>query len=452
MVATNYPWVLPSVPPLARLGILGVFIGVLFYVPNLFQPAPPPAEAIAAAEPTIVVPTLDRDVLATAKDATREQRLLFETEPLRHLLGQAINVVPSVAVALGMPEQPVPLATLRANPEEWRGRWLWYRGELEELTGPREGHPVKGYSIYEATVKLAGDDRVLATFSLPPGSEVHRGGIVRVEGYLMKLRDTTYPSNITGAPMLVGRLIQRDYEEWPPVSSLDPNVYSGLDESCYPGTKAWHTIAEDQGVPLWHIAAFVRGTANLRTFAEWRQIGTLNANETYPILQADKLARGTPLRILGTLVKVNTIAADPNPAGIKFWTVAYVQVRDFGGRLIPIWVPKQLENVPLWSGLEVRAHYYRWFAYEGLQGDRFRVPLFVAADLQPFQLDAGRTMRELGVAIGSLATAMMLLFWWSQRRSSKNSVLHGQQMDERRRRRRERSKQATDSVPSQPST
>ena len=451
MLATNNPRLLPPIPPLARLAILGVFLGILFYVPNLFQPAPPPAEAIAAAEPAVVVPTLDSGVLATAKDATREQRLLLEAEPLRHLLGEAINVGPSVAVALGMPDQPVPLATVRSNPDEWRGRWLWYRGELEELTGPREGHPVKGYSIYEATVKLAGGDRVFAAFSLPPSPEVHRGGIVRVEGYLMKLRDTTYPGNVTAAPMLVGRLIQRDYEQWEPVSSLDPKVYTDLDESCYPGTKAWHTIDEDQGLPLWHMGAFVRDTANQRSFAEWRKIGTLNANETYPQLQADKLARGAPLRILGTLIKANTIAADPNPAGIKFWTVAYVQVRDFGGRLIPIWVPKRLENVPLWSGLEVRAHYYRWFAYEGLQGDRFRVPLFVAADLQPFQLDTGRTMRELGMAIGSIATVMMLLFWWSQRRSSKDSVVHSQQMDERRRRRRERSKLATESGPGSPS-
>ena len=117
MLATNNPRLLPPIPPLARLAILGVFLGILFYVPNLFQPAPPPAEAIAAAEPAVVVPTLDSDVLATAKDATREQRLLLEAEPLRHLLGEAINVGPSVAVALGMPDQPVPLATVQVCPE-----------------------------------------------------------------------------------------------------------------------------------------------------------------------------------------------------------------------------------------------------------------------------------------------------------------------------------------------
>jgi hypothetical protein len=437
MLASQSPRLLPKMPPIVRLLMLGVFFGILFYMFAFQQTATTVAPDTDVPEVRVIVPTLDRDVLGGAKDGTREQRLLLETEPLRHLLGEAINVVPAVAAALGSPDQPIPLAELRADPAGFRGRWLWYEGELVDLTGPREGHPVKGYSIYEATVKLASGDHVFAAFSLPPAPEVHRGGFVRVEGYLLKLRDTTYPSDITNAPMLVGRQIQRDYADWSPITEIDPRLFDGIDESCYPGTKAWHTIDEDQGIPLWHVAAFARDTSKQRTLADWRKIGTLNYAEVYPRLQANNLVRGEPMRLLGTLVKCTTIAADPNPAGVKFWTAAYVQVHDFRGLLFPVWIPKRIE-LPLNTGLEVRAHYYRLFAYEGLQGDRFKVPLFVAADLDVFHLDTGKAMREIGFGIGSIATVMIVLFWWAQRRASKDSAAHDRQMDERRRRRRER--------------
>lgn len=450
MVASHFPRLLPPIPPVVRLLMLGCFIGVLIYVPVFFQPPLPPAAKVILEPTRVAVPTLDAQILAQVKDSTREERLLVEPEPFRHLLSTAINVVPAVAVSLGMPETEVPIAELHKDPSAWRGKWLWFKGELEDLNGPRDGHPEKGFSIYEATVKLPSGDRVLAAFSLPPGDAVHRGSIVRIEGYLMKMRDTTYPNDITQAPMLVGRLIQHDYIDWEPVKTFNPELFANLDESCWPGTHAWFTVDEDQNTPLWHIAAFARDTTNDRSFEEWRKIGTLNEPEIMPVLRANKLEHGTPLRLLGTVVKMQTIAADANPAGIKFWTVAYVQVRDFGGHLIPVWIPKRTAELKFNTPVEVLGYYYRWFAYEGLQGDRYRVPLFVAADLKEFEVDPSHAMREVGLGLGVLATAMITMFWWVQRSASKQSVQHDRDMDARRRRRREKRALQASANPSHP--
>jgi hypothetical protein len=427
-------------PPAARFGAIAIFLAMLVYVVAFWQPASAPEAETDAPETTVAVPVLDHELLAKAKDDTREARLRIDREPLQHLLGQAIDVVPSVADALGMPNEPVPLEELRARPGDWRGRWLWYKGILEDVRGPQDGHPVPGYSIYEATVRLASGDAVLAAFSLAPTADVQRGGIVRVEGYLLKLQDAVYPQEITQAPYIVGRVIQRDYEEWGPVTELDPKRLEGLDDGervPAPGSLPWRTIDEDQTEALWHLAAFARDTAKQRTPAEWRAIGTLNHAEIYEPLVQGKVARGAPLRVLGTLVKRTTIAAPTNPAGIKHWTIAWLQVRDFGGHVIPIWLPRRIE-LPLRAPLEVRAHYYRWFAYEGQQDGRFRVPLFVAAELPVLELsrlgDAG-----LGLTIaGGCALALMLFAWWAQRRTNRQSRLHEQEMDARRRRRRER--------------
>jgi hypothetical protein len=114
-----------------------------------------------------------------------------------------------------------------------------------------------------------------------------------------------------------------------------------------------------------------------------------------------------------------------------------------GGHLVPIWVPKRVRDLPERAQLEVRGYYYRWFAYESQTNDRFRVPLFVAADLDVYDLEVDRTTRTLGLWLGGAFAALMLLLWWSQWRAGKASLAHSRDLDVRRRRRREKAAAST---------
>lgn len=439
MPAPASPRILPPLPPAARFILGGCVVALLVYGMTLLEPPAPKARPDEVPPAAVVpLPELDDKVLAGAHDATREQRLVLEVEPLRHLLAKAIDVGPTVAAALGMPEKPVPVADIRAEPDRFRRRWLWYEGVLEELSGPREGHPIRGYSIHEATVRLADGNRVLAAFSLPPDEAVRVDGWVRIEGFLLKLRDTTYPQAIEMAPMLVGRSIQRDYEDWPPVTRLDQELLAKVDDRSYwPGDTAWHTIEEDQTEALWHLAAYVRDTASTRSLAEWRHTGTLNTHEVHQKLVDHEIPRGTPMRIFGPLIRRTTLVAPTNPAGISTWTVAWVQVREYGGGvLVPIWVPKRVD-IATRAQLEVRGYFYRWYAYETIENERRRVPLFVAADLDVYELEVDKTMRSIGLWLGGLVCLLLGALFWSQRRAARDSLQHSRDMDARRRRRRE---------------
>jgi hypothetical protein len=439
MQAPPPPRLLPPIPPVVKLLVAGVLLAAIVYLGGDWGAAATTTATEHQVEPQVVVPSLDENVLAGVADRTREQRLQLEREPLRHLLRSAIDVGPTVAAALGLPAEPVPLATLREDMARWRGRWIWYEGELVDLAGPREGHPIAGYSIYEATIRLAGGDHAIAAFSIPPDTAIQRGSWVRIDGYLLKLRDTTYPLDVRQAPMLVGRSIQRDYEDWGPVTQLDPTVLDRVDDTSYwSKDQMWHTLEEDQTEPLWHLAAYARDTREQRTFAEWRRIGILNAAEFFEPFMNHEVQRGTPLRIIGTLIRRTTLAAPANPAGIKFWTIAWIQVREYGGAMVPIWVPKRVADLPRLAQLEVRCHYYRRFAYETVEDKRRMVPLFVAADLDPYELGTSAAMRQLGVVLGGILTGMMLLIWWGARRAARSSAQHQRDMDARRRRRRER--------------
>jgi hypothetical protein len=431
-----------SIPPPARFAILGAVAAMLLYVLVAMESAPPGDPDAAPPPITVALPELDASILAGARDGTREQRLVLEVEPLRHLLAKSIDVGPTVATALGAGSGPVPVATIREQLDAMRRRWLRYEGVLEELSGPREGHPIRGYSIYEATVRLADGEHVFAAFSMPPPPDLRVGDWVRVEGFLLKLRDTTYPQAIERAPMLVGREIQRDYEDWPPVTELDPAILAKVeDRSLWPGDPVWHTIEEDQTEALWHLAAYARDTAKQRTAAEWRRQPVLTAHAMHDKLITHQVPRGTPVRIIGSLIQRTFLAAPPNPAGIEAWTVAWVQVREYGGgALVPIWVPKRID-IATRSELEVRAFYYRWFAYETIGNERHRIPLFVAADLDRFVLATGPAMRTVGIWLAGAVAVFFAAILWHQRRTTRASIEHSRDMDARRRRRRERAAQ-----------
>lgn len=427
---------LPQLPPAVRFVIAGFVVAGIAYLLTSLGGTTTAAPTMVP-EPVVAVPELDHKVLSTARDDTREHRLLVEPEPLRHLLGTAIDVGPTVANALGMPTEPVPLDELRKAPANWRGRWLFYEGTIEHLSGPRDGHPIAGRSIYEATLRLRSGDAVMVAFSLPPQAPLAVGSWARAEGFLLKLRDATYPTKIDLAPMLVGRELLRDYERWPPVTKLDAALLASVDDASFAeGAPVWRTIDQDQAEPLWHLGAFVRDTAPQRTFAEWRKIGTLN-NELHKPLREGKVERGTPVRVFGSLVLRRTVVASPNPAGIEHWTAAWLQVREYsGGSLVPVWVPKRVAELPERVQLEVRGYFYRWAIYETQGGQARWAPLFVAANLDPYVLDIGLGLRSVAPWLASIAIALLALIIVVQWRARRAADQHTRSLYELRRRQR----------------
>lgn len=434
------PRTLPKLPPWAKYVVAGIVLTCLVYAMLLLDRMdrePEVGPETLPGPPVVAVPELDKQILAEIDDGTRVARLQVEKEPLRHLLREAIDVGPSVAAALNMPAEMVPLEELRQDIGAWRMRWLYYEGKLAQLTGPRSGHPIDGYSIFDATVELANGEHVLATFSVPPDA-FKVGDWVRVEGYLMKLRDVPYPLGLQSAPLLVGREMFPDYEDWPPVTELDRELLGGIDDSsAFMGDLPSRWIEDDQTEELWHLGAFVRDTADQHDLADWRKVEPLAIGEVYERIVRNEIPRGERMRIFGTLIRRRTIVAPPNPANIKYWTTAWVQTSSFGGHLIPIWVPGEVGPLPRRAQLEVRGYYYRWYVYDA-ERKRIRIPLFIAPDLHTFDLETDKTMGVVGGSIAGVATLALLFLIWSQRRAAKRSEQHSRDMDARRRRRRER--------------
>lgn len=432
--------------PAVRLAAMGVLLGLLAYIAFFWQGPRrivDPTE-VAVQVPVVEAPQLDRTKLEEAKDGRREDRLVLEPQPLSYLLEKSLNVSAPVAEALGRRREMVPVAEVAAAPERFRGEWLWYRGRLEELAGPKPGHPVRGYSIWEATIRTAADETVMLAFSLPPEGDVHKGGIVRVEGFLLKIRDLTFPAERNTVPMLVGPALVRDYEPWEPVATLDPQVFAGIRDGAHadgrfePGPDCAIGLADDQGVPLWHLASHAILRTPQLSKAEWRKAPALASKAILDDALRGRMERGTRVRLLGQFVQARTIAASPNPAGIEDWTEAWVQIRDLGGKTVPVWVPGKVGNLVQGTGLEINGFFYKRLVYETLKGTEVITPVFVATRLDPFVLKAPQELKDLAVWLGVGFMACVGFIYLSQRRLARQSRELEDQLIERRRGRRQR--------------
>lgn len=430
-----------------RILAMGVLLSALIYITFLYEPD---GAADLGKDPPVVIaqiatPEIDRDLLRTARDKTREERMVLEAEPLAHLLQRSLEVVPTVAKALGMPKEPVDIARLRSNPDAYRGAYLGYSGRLAYVSTGRTGHPVDGYKIYEGWVDTDEGEKVLFRVSLPPVA-VEVGDWVRVEGFFLKLRDSHQTPSVAEAPLLVGPEIFPDYKRWPPVTELDRDIIDALREDAIErgpnedgvtielsGIRT--DLASMQAPPLWHLAGYAMHRAGVTDLAHWRNVPALSTKEQLDRIRSDGFARGSEMRLLGRFIMAHTFAARPNPIGAEYWTQAWLQIR-LNGKLIPVWIPGQIDpDMKRNENLEVRGYYFARLLYDTQEGKAMS-PVFVAADLDRFVAPPQHPITEYAKwTFFALVLAVIGFFFWLNRRDRARRDVHEREMIARRKRR-----------------
>jgi hypothetical protein len=446
---------------MSRVLALGVALGVVLFVVlwPVSKPSVKPPPSVTSGRVQIAVPELDRELLATVADATPEQRMMIEPEALSHLLEKSLSVVPTVAEALGRPEQPQAPSILAAAPERFRGSWQWYRGRLAYVSPGKSGHPVEGYRIFEGFLELEGTEgpgSVVMFRASRLGKDVRVGDWVRIEGFFLKLRDSLVLPEAQRAPLLVGPEIVKDFEPWPRVESLQPDMFAGLADGIFAkgeGRRARFEIVDEQDArddlessqsePLWYLAAhalqFRGGPTD--TLLDWREVPAFVKPDQYRALAfGNDVPRGTRFRLLGTFVMSRWFAAPPNPVGIAYWSTVWVQSADLGGKLIPIWVPRKIENIEFGATLEVRAYWFKRLLYEARAegGSLALTPVFVAADLDRFvQLPESSAAIAVKYGFAALVAGVVVLFYLMARGDRQRTELHEAALVERRRKRRQ---------------
>ncbi|MFO1053483.1 MAG: hypothetical protein U1F36_14820 [Planctomycetota bacterium] len=400
----------------------------------------------------IDVPSLDRELLATVKDSTPQDRLVTETEPLNHLLDKSLGVLPTAAEALGRPREPVPLSVLQGSPQTYRGAWLWYSGRLRYVSEPKTGHPIDGYRIYEGFIETDGVDGggvvMFRVSRVAPGVTI--GDWVRVEGFFMKLRDSRVLPDADHAPLLVGSELMKDFQPWVPVEKLDPAMFADLHDGRFSKGESrdrrFEVIEEgdsqadlesSQSEPLWYLASYAmhrRGGPD-DDLPNWRLQPAFVKDEQYrAIAFTDEVPRGSPYRLLGTFVMSHWFAANPNPIGVSYWSTVWIQSPNLGGKLLPIWVPRKIEGFEYGDPLEVRAYWFKRHHYELARGGEALTPVFVAADLDRYvTLPESPVVTALKYVFAGLVAVIVGVFYFVSRADKRRRDEHEERMTKRRR-------------------
>lgn len=428
-----------------KIIVMGSLLGVLGYL-ILFVNAP--GGVIDTGEPPIweestPVPELDAEIMARARDGKRAERLVTDVEPLKHLLEKSLSVTPAVAHKLGMVTKPVPISRLRNDPGRYRGNYLWYKGQLEYLSHPQVGHPVPGYDYYEGRLRTADNEPVLFAFSVPPATMPKTGDWVRMEGFFLKLRDAHFPAPLDQAPMLVGPELFAAFADWEPVEQLDPSVLARVRDGRWNGDHfeddedMGKLLSESQDEPLWHLASFVMRESKGLSKADWPRIPPFVQREQFEECRTDEFEKGRQVRLLGTFVGGRILPAKVNPLGIESWSEVWVQVRDLGGKTIPIWIPGRIDqswkrNMPV----TCFAWFFKRYTYTSMTGDVRWTPLFLAANLDHFSLSQDSLSNSITLSFAGLIGAVGFIFFLMAWRDRRQRQRHEDQMVGRRQKRR----------------
>lgn len=419
----------------ARIAFMGVLLAAMvafFWGESQTTAIPdkPPIEEISTP-----VPTLDRALLDKVTDDTRTARILVEGEVLLHLLEKSRNVVPTVAKALGMPAEPFPVRDLRNHPQRYRGQYYWYKGILDELPQAKERH-------FEARLSTKDGDKIIFAFSAPPPPELGKGSWVRVEGFFMKLRDLNFPE-LERAPMLVGPELTGAYDDWQPVLELDPKILAQIRDGkrrdgqlVDDGGDTMRSIDDSQNLPLWHVASFVNQKAASITYDTVLSHPKLVGADMFNEFTRGNVHKGKPVGLMGAFQQARTIEARPNPAGIEHWTEAWVQVREVGGRVIPIWIPKKIPPTRTGEAVMAIGYYFKNHAYTTLEESVRILPLFVAADLVKYELPENPLGSYMTIPVTVFLFALLLWTVWYARRDHREELGAEKALVDMKRRRR----------------
>jgi hypothetical protein len=383
--------------------------------------------------PDVPVPIVDRDLVKKAKDATPDQRYLPEGEIYEHLLVKARDIAPGSLQALGMEEQGYTVDEIRRNPDRYRGKPVWFEGEVERLEP--DTFKIPGLTNVRTRGLLRTDKGEPVFFAVvgPVPSSLTQGSYARIEGFFFKLRDERFPVHIVKAPFLVGHDLRPSFKKWEPVTELDPEVMSEIRDD--QPTDA----AEIEQKPLYHLISYAM---NRPREEGWK--------ETYPDLTRDSwkemmeranggVPRGAPFRLHASLYRTRTVAAEANPLGVEHWTYVWVDHPDAG--TIQVQLPGRLEGD--WNindYVVIYGHFFKRFYYETMPKAGARhfmwAPFFVADSMLHWKLRENPDDWSFRITMAGITVLLILLMTSLVIRDSRSDKQLREALVERRRKRR----------------
>lgn len=433
----------PSAPGLSaserrRLLLLAAaFVAVLavfFAIGALRHKAAPPAgpEAPAREESTLILPPVDREVLAGVRDDTPEARAILEPEPFAYLARMAQALVPEHLWRLGEPT--LPFDRLPGEAAALRGTPVRLRGEVLHAT-PMRRSPDAPEEYWARMRTDEGREFLFVSLRVP---ETLFGGenYALADGYFFKVYSTSLGGEEVTLPLVVGRALTPSYRKAAPTREVDPALLTDVRDA----TLLEKVELDFRG--MWHLMNVARTLRVDRAALDAIFAGTPELDRDMVLRLKDEapLLRGRPFRIPGRVVERGFWyeRAGENPLREEFVTNGFLGNFSLGRAPVRLLAPGKVNL--LRPGGKVRRWYRGWFlqwwAYEDRDGNTRLAPVFVVADIVEEPLPESPLLNFLlWTFLGGTALfgGMMVVLVRRERRRARESVAALQRLRERRR-------------------
>ncbi|MEZ5988554.1 MAG: hypothetical protein R3F30_05435 [Planctomycetota bacterium] len=385
------------------------------------------------------LPEIDYEIFDVVRDDVPAKRYEDEATPLLHLLHVVQGMSPVHLRAMGLPDTPVSLERLRAEPARFRAKPVWFEGELVDLGKPKEVPGLLNAWLTKGRIRTASGDTVFFGVMRPIPAELVPGSWVRVEGLFFKLKKDAF-LDVDLAPYVIGPELRPAFKDFPPVKSLDPALLARIHD----GTE--EEARDEQPDLLYHVASYVlnrdhEGEGWKADYVEPTE------DDVKAIKERSAEVRGKCFRLVGTTAHLQVHAAEANPLGIDKWSRLFLANRDLGFFEVRVPGAIPLDRFPPESFVAVYGTFYKRLFHETSRDEngvmRWKyTPIFVAApnEVLEWKLVESEGTRVFRIIMGAITLLFIALFMILVRTDSRTRQDSTRRLLDIRKRRRSKAK------------
>lgn len=380
------------------------------------------------------------------RDATPEQRVLIDQEPLRKMLDHVRGHGPGQWKALE-PDRLTPALwdEILADPDSHRARPLWVRGRLASY----EQRPLGEREAYYGTLESEGGTPV--TFMTARMDQSLFGAVdedltyARLEGLFLEVYRRENEDGWVVTPLLVGSRLAKS---WPEMDGMDDEMLGTVLAAVTDDTTKRSTGVNDAAFLAQYLLMdrFEQGWGET---IDWDdpEVARELTSETYDWLMEPEngnTARGMPF-VLPVSRNMDARTLDPgeNPARIDTIMQGWIsnQLWTSQGAVMKYVTPSvkpQIVGGGTDQLLTGRGIFLKKVAYDASNNERRIAPLFVMETLDVFIPPEDDSVETIFWFIGSITVLLVILIPWLVIRDRKQSERLRQELVRRKQERRRR--------------
>jgi len=341
------------------------------------------------------------------RESNEAERLLKEKEPFNYLLGEVADRPFRFFNEVGYTNLPGDITTeeILADPDRHRARQFAIKGTLVSLEVKPLDLPAPLIEVWRGVLRISptagGEPTYVAFENVEQPSRVRVGQVAVLYGVFFKsshfaVDDDLRKGDFLDGPLMIGRRIKRSYD-YLDVDEVDPGVVRRVRD-----TEPLEKMEIEDEV-FFHLASYAMNLDLEEVRTQVTEDSDMLAAYQFPAR-----FRGQMLKFRGTLVQLEKVKLEDNPAGLEAYYDGILHSLD-RVHIRVRFVHKPTDVAP-GDLVAVRGLFMKVHKYEARAADAApEVPFLIGVTIDPIEF-RDETLRHISLILGIMAGSLVLVF------------------------------------------